>query len=139
MRREKAEITVETAIVMMIIMILICTILFFVLYLHDLVSLKSYSLSGLVDSADKDGTKISSSIRSKINKTPLFVIRPSVRTSDDFNKHYVEINEGGTTKMPLVVDITKMVIGEQRSEVVKKMPIDKMYLFKAIKDGFVKN
>ena len=139
MKKERAEITVETAIVLTIIMILICTMIFYVLYLHDLVSIKSYSISGLVESADNNDSKLGISTQDKIDHAPLFVVRPRVSSSDDFNKVYAKIDERGTTTMPLISDVTEIIIGEQKSEVVKKMPIDKMYLFKAIKDGFVKN
>ena len=107
-RREKAEVTIETAIVFTLIMILIGSMIFFGLYLHDKVAIKAYAYSGLVDGADKDEGKCQ------------------------------EISESERSAMSFLDKIMTLTMGKQEVEVVRKMPIDKMYLFKAIKDGIKK-
>lgn len=137
-QRDKAEVTIETAIVFTIIMLLICSMIYFSLFLHDKVAIKSFAYSGLVEAADKDNSKCQELVHMKINKAPTFVIRPSANISEDFNRYKCSISENEHTNMDFINQIITFAMGEQEVEVVKKMPIDKMYLFKAIKDGISK-
>ena len=137
-RREKAEVTIETAIVFTLIMILIGSMIFFGLYLHDKVAIKAYAYSGLVDGADKDEGKCQELVQNKISKAPVFVIRPSASVSGGFNKYSCDISESERSAMSFLDKIMTLTMGKQEVEVVRKMPIDKMYLFKAIKDGIKK-
>lgn len=136
--RQKAEITIETAIVFTIIMILIGSMIYFSLFLHDKVAIKSYAYSGLVEGADKDEGKCKELVATKLNKSPTFVIRPSASVSGDFNKYYCGISENEHSTMNFLDRLFTFTMGKQNVEAVRKMPIDKMYLFKAIKDGIGK-
>ena len=138
LKKEKAEVTIETAIIFTIIMILICSMIYFSLFLHDKVAVKSYAYSGLVESADKDESKCKELVQSKVSKTPLFVVKPSVSVSGDINKYECNLAEREQSTMNFLDKIVNFTIGKQTVEVVRKMPIDKMYLFKAIKDGIKK-
>ena len=137
-KKEKAEVTIETAIVFTLIMILIGSMIFFGLYLHDKVAIKAYAYSGLVDGADEDEAKCEELVQNKIGKAPVFVIRPSASVSGGFNKYSCDISESERSAMTFLDRILTLTMGKQEVEVVRKMPIDKMYLFKAIKDG-IKN
>ena len=136
--KKKAELTIETAIVFTIIMILIGSMLYFSLYLHDKVTIKSYAYSGLVEGADKEESKCKELVANKINRSPTFVIRKSAEVSEDFNKYCCEVTENEQSVMKFLDKIFTFTTGKQNVEVVRKMPIDKMYLFKAIKDGIGK-
>ena len=137
-KKSKAEITIETAIVFTIIMFLICSMIYLSLFLHDKVALKSYAYSGLVEGADKDEGKSEELVRTKINKAPVFVVRPSISFDADINKYKCDISERENTAMSFLDRIMTFSAGKQEVEVVRKMPIDKMYLFKSIKDGIKK-
>ena len=119
-------------------MVLICSVLYFGLFLHDKVSINSYAYSGLVESADKDESECCKSVSSKLSKTPTFVIKPAVNISGDINKYSCEVTERGSSKMSFLDSIFTYAMGSQKVEVIRKMPIDKMYLYKAIKDGITK-
>ncbi len=136
--KERAELTIETAIVFTIIMLIICSMIYFSLYLHDKVAIKSYAYSGLIESADKEESKVKTIINNKIKRAPLFVIRPSVSFSGDFNKYKCDISEKEHRSMSFINKILSLTVGNQHIEAVRKMPIDKMHLFKAIKDGIGK-
>lgn len=136
--RERGEVTIETAIVFTIIMVLICSMLYFSLYLHDKVAIKSYAYSGLVEAADKDESKCKELVKSKVAKAPTFVIRPSASVSGDFNKYSCDVSENKQSAMNFLDNFFTFATDNQEVEVVRKMPIDKMYLFKAIKDGIKK-
>lgn len=138
MKKLKAEITVETAIVLTIIMVIICSFLYMVLYLHDIVALKSFAYSGMIDGADKEYSQFCQCVKNKINGSPLFVLKKTESYSEDINAYYTNIKEQGISQMPLIGDVLEVLVGNQEIKVVKKMPIDKMYLYKAIKDGFKK-
>ena len=79
--RSKAEVTVETAIVFTIILVLICSMIYFSLYLHDIVTIKAYTYSGLVEGADKDQDECRKITYSKLQKTPVFVTIPTASVS----------------------------------------------------------
>ena len=136
--KERAEVTIETAIVFTIIMVLICSMLYFGLYLHDKVAIKSYAYAGLVEAADKDESKCKELVQSKVSKAPTFVIRPSASVSGDFNKYSCDVSENKHSAMNFLDNFFTFTTDNQEVEVVRKMPIDKMYLFKAIKDGIKK-
>ncbi len=138
LKKERAEITIETAIVFTIIMILICSMIYFSLFLHDKVAVKAYAYSGLVEGADKDESKCKNIVRATIEKTPTFIIRPSVSIDGDINKYTCKVSENEQSTMRFLNKVINPSIGKQEVEVVRKMPIDKMYLFKAIKDGIKK-
>ena len=137
-KRERAEVTIETAIVFTIIMILIGSMIYFGLFLHDKVAIKSYAYSGLVEGADKDDAKCKELVNAKINKAPVFVIRPTFSVSEDFNKYKCNIKESDKRTMNYLDQLFNFTMGNQEVEAVKKMPIDKMYLVKAVKDGLGK-
>lgn len=136
--RQKAEMTIETAIVFTIIMFLIGSMIYFGLFLHDKVAIKSYAYSGLVDGADKEEGECEKLVRVKINKAPLFVIRPEASVSGNINEYRCNISESEHSNMSFLDKVMTFAMGKQDVEVVRKMPIDKMYLFKAIKDGIKK-
>ena len=137
-KKERAEVTIETAIVFTIIMILIGSMIYFSLFLHDKVAIKSYAYSGLVEGADKENDKCIGLVNEKISEAPVFVIRPQVSVMEDFNRYKCDISENDMSTMSFLDKLFTFTMGKQEVEAVKKMPIDKMYLFKAIKDGFVK-
>ena len=137
-RKERGEVTIETAIVFTVIMILICSMVYFSLYLHDKVAIKSYAYSGLVEGADKDDTKCQELIQTKMGRAPVFVIRPTVTFDSDINKYKCDVSEREHSAMNFLDKIFSFTMGKQEVEVVRKMPTDKMYLFKAIKDGIKK-
>ena len=137
-KKEKSEVTVETAIVFTVIMILICSMIYLGLFLHDKVAINSYAYSGLVEGADKDESECSKSVQSKVVKTPTFVIKPTARVSSDFNKYTCSIEEREQSSMVFLNNIFTNAMGNQTVDVVRKMPTDKMHLFKTIKDGITK-
>lgn len=137
-RKDRAELTVETAIVFTVIMVLICSMIYFGLYLHDKVAIKSYAYSGLVEGANKEEEKCKEVVQNKILRAPTFVIRPRPSVTSDFNRYRCDVTEKEYSKMTFLDKIFSFVTGGQQIEVVRKMPIDKMYLFKAIKDGISK-
>ncbi len=137
-KKGRGEVTIETAIVFTVIMILICSMVYFSLYLHDKVAIKSYVYSGLVEGADKDDDKCKELVQTKMRRAPVFVIRPKVSFGSDFNKYQCNISETEHSAMKFLDKVFSFTIGKQEVEVVRKMPIDKMYLFKAIKDGIKK-
>ena len=136
--RNKAEVTVETAIVFTVILILICSMVYFSLYLHDLVTIKAYSYSGLVEGADKDQNECQKIINSKMQKTPLFVTIPDASVSGDINKYVCLISEKENGGISFLDKILPTIVGSREVEIIRKMPVDKMYLFKALKDGIKK-
>ena len=136
--RNKAEVTVETAIVFTIILVLICSMVYFSLYLHDIVTIKAYTYSGLVEAADKDQDECQKITYSKLKKTPVFVTIPTANVSGDINKFICKISEKENGGIKYLNKILPTIVGNQEVEVIRKMPIDKMYLFKAVKDGIKK-
>ena len=137
-KKERAEITIETAIVFTIIMILLGSMIYFSLYLHDKVAIKSYAYSGLVEGADKSEEECNEILHNKMRKAPVFVIRPSLNFNGDFNKYKCTLSENENRAMSFLDQIISSSVGRQEVEVIRKMPVDKMYLFKAIKDGIKK-
>ena len=136
--RDKAEVTVETAIVFSIILVLIYSMVYFGLYLHDIVTIKAYTYSGLVEGADKDQDECQKLVYSKLKKAPVFVTIPTASVSGDINKYECMVTEKENGGIKNLNKILPAIVGSQEVEVIRKMPIDKMYLFKAIKDGIKK-
>lgn len=136
--KRKGEVTIETAIVFTIIMILIGSMIYLSLFLHDKVAVKSYTYSGLIEGADKDEEKCEQLVQNKLSRAPLFVIKPGINFSSDVNKYKCCIEESESSTMTFLNSVISIAAGKQEIEVVRKMPIDKMYLYKSIKDG-IKN
>ncbi len=137
-KKERAEITVETAIVLTIIMLLLCSMIYCSLFLHDKVAIKSYLYAGLVEGADKTESESEKAVKKKIKKASLFTLKPSIDFDSNINKYKCKVSEKGNRTMKLLGNIMSFSKGSQTVEVVRKMPIEKMYLYKAIKDGIRK-
>ena len=137
-KTNKGEISIETAIVMAVILMIIGALIYFSLYVHDVVTIKAYTHAAMVESAADDYGVFKNKVSQQLKKMPLFVLQVSTSYSENIDFYTVEIVETPHTTMKWLNSIIGLLNGKHTMKVTRKISTDRMYLFKAIEDGFKK-
>lgn len=84
------QITVEAAIVMPIIMIIIASLMYFSFYVHDVVKIKSFVYLVGSQNADKEEKEFEETIKEELKKASLFIMESNVeceKNKENFQIH----------------------------------------------------
>lgn len=84
-----AQISLEAAIVLPIVMIIIAAMLSISMYIHDVIVIKSYGYSLITENRDKSFYEFKRASDIKLNKMPLFVTK--IKTEVKSDKSYYQI------------------------------------------------
>lgn len=128
------EITLETAIIMPIVMIIVGTFLSVSLYVHDVVTIKSSAYSLAMEYRTCNFEEFREKVCNKVGHIPLFSMSIKAKCTKEGNKYKVNV-------YPLTNNNAGWLIkfwGENDSiivEVQKKMSIEAMYVLRAVMDN----
>ena len=136
-KKEKGEITVETTIVLTVILMIIGAMIYITLYVHDVTCLNAYAYGSLVEIGSKEECNEQEALL-KINKTPVFVLGKKVSIKEDFNNCVASINYNARNSMKFISSFISLPRDSYEVTAVKKISYEKMCLYKAIKDGLNK-
>lgn len=127
------QITLETAIVMPIVMIIVAALMCISLYIHDVIAIKSYGYSFAIEYRDGDLDSFTKNISKEIKKIPLFVMKINAECSKENGAYKVVIHSKSSNKTGLLsifFDNRKPVT----VEVEKKINTEIMYASRAVFD-----
>lgn len=93
------QISLETAIVMPIIMVVVATFMSIALYMHDVITIKSYGYSLAMEFRDYDFEYFAKNINNKIIKAPLFVMGMNVKCLNESGEYIVVIHSENKESM----------------------------------------
>lgn len=135
--RQKAQITLEMSIVFPLIMMVIASLIFVTLYLHDVAVLDSYTYSGMVEAWCKD-KEVQKEIERKTNKASLFLLNPTVSINEGIDNYSVKVLASGNSQIKWMSKFLKNFTYKKEMKVVKRISIEKMYVYKSIVEGIRK-
>lgn len=133
-RRMSGEVTVEMAIVFPIIVMILWSLIYVLLYIHDVATIKCFAYSQGIQCADESIGKLKNNINQNIDNIKFYVVKTSCKCKD--RGSYFEIE----TKVESVNSPRwlKAIIGNER--LVKKIKIEKemskeiLYGYRAVSD-----
>lgn len=127
------QITLETAIVMPIVMIVIATFMSISLYVHDVMAIKSYTYALAMEYKDENLSKFKENVLGKIAQIPLFVMSVKAECSQENDSYKVTVypkSKGNAGGIKLFFDKGNAVT----VEVQKNIDTEVMYAFRAVLD-----
>lgn len=133
-KKERAELTIETAIVFVVVLSVIGAMISMTLYAHDMVVIRSGCYSALSEGASKNKEDCSKLLQKAISTMPLFVVKPSASLSENVMEYKASVRY--KTNIPLF-GMGKLFSSSQ-SEVIsvqKQIDYSAMGMYKGIKDG----
>lgn len=133
--RLKGEITIETAIVFPVAIILIIFLIYFTMFLHDVVILKSYGYAVANQYADEEFSVFEEDMIEQLEQIPLFVLNVEVRCVNKLNSYVVKISyvsKSNILKFDELINSNKKVY---EINVERKMSRDILYATSAMKSN----
>lgn len=133
-KRMSGQVTVEMAIVFPIIVMILWSLIYVLLYVHDVATIKCFAYSQGIQCADESLGKVKSNVKENIDEIKFYVVKTSCNCKDRGSYFEIEIKvEGINTPTWL-----KAIIGNER--LVKKIKIEKnmskeiLYGYRAVSD-----
>lgn len=131
--RLSGQITLETAIVMPIVMMIVCTFFSISLYVHDVITVKSYTYSLAIENRECNLEEFTQNVCNKVAKTPLFVmdIKPEcTRKNDGYKVVVYPQNKSRAGWLKIFFDGRNSIT----VEVERKINTEIMYALRAVVD-----
>ena len=138
--RKKAfsgQITLETAMVMPIILLIVVSLIYICFYIHDVVILKSYGYSAAVEYKDQDIKVFEREVKAKINNAPVIIIKPYIRVEKGNGKYDVYISMKGLSNLNIINNIVNRT-DEKKISVERSISAEMMNACRAICDKISK-
>ncbi|MCR5737147.1 MAG: hypothetical protein K6G64_05815 [Eubacterium sp.] len=85
------EITLETAIVMSLIMVIMIVLVCFTLYTHDALVIKAYAYGAANESIGEEEAVFRQKVQEQVEQAPLFVMKPSVKIEKKLDSYRVTV------------------------------------------------
>lgn len=134
-RKKAGQITVETAIVLPIVMVVIAFLITISLYVYDVVTIKSFVYSLGVENEEKDFDTFERNMREGIQKIPVFIIKPSISCRNKSTYFQINITAEESRKFGRPGIFSDRFIYEQTIKIEKKMSKENLYGYRAIRDS----
>lgn len=134
----KARITLETAIIMPIVIVVILFSINMTFYIHDLIIIEGMSYTETVANSDKKADEIIKKVNEKLNKTTTYLIRHnSTNVSVKNGRVNVEIICSCNSELSLFNTMLGYKNLKIEYSIEKRINIKNMYLIKAIEKELV--
>lgn len=134
-KRFRGEITIETAIVFPVAIILIMFLIYFTMFLHDVVVLKSYGYAAANQYADEEFSTFEKDVIEQLEQMPLFVLNVENRCVNKLNSYVVKmsyVSKSNILKFDELINSDKKVY---EINVERKMSRDILYATSAMKSN----
>ena len=130
---ERAEVTVEAAIVIPIVLFVIAGLLYMTLYVHDIVTLRSGAYSAGIEYVFVED-KEEGAVMARIRELPLFVVKPQVIIKNEIEGYVIHINVRAKGNVKFISDIINSGV-EQKVYISKRISTEVLYGSKALMEG----
>ena len=130
---ERAEVTVEAAIVIPIVLFVIAGLLYMTLYVHDIVTLRSGAYSAGIEYVFVED-KEEGAVMARITELPLFVVKPQVIIKNEIEGYVIHINVRAKGNVKFISDIINSG-EEQKVYISKRISTEVLYGSKALMEG----
>lgn len=130
------NITIETSIVFPIVIMIIASLIYFSFYIHDVITIKSFSYSAGVQNIEKDFDSFEKSVQEKIVCAPLFVLKADVSCSKGGTYYNIYIKSDSNGYIKWLEGLMGSNSYYQTIKVEKKISKEILYGYRAICDEF---
>lgn len=130
---ERAEVTVEAAIVIPIVLFVIAGLLYMTLYVHDIVTLRSGAYSAGIEYVFVED-KEEGAVMARIRELPLFVVKPQVIIKNEIEGYVIHINVRAKGNVKFISDNINSG-EEQKVYISKRISTEVLYGSKALMEG----
>lgn len=127
---ERAEVTVEAAIVIPIVLFVIAGLLYMTLYVHDIVTLRSGAYSAGIEYVFVE-EKEEGAVMARIRELSLFVVKPQVIIKNEIEGYVIHINVRAKGNVKFISDIINFG-EEQKVYISKRISTEVLYGSKAL-------
>lgn len=133
--KHPGQITLETVIIMPIVMIVVATFMCIALYIHDVIVIKSYGYSLAMEHRDENLENFAKNIMSKMTKASLFVTGTNIKCSKEAGTYKIVV---GLKSQDETGWLGTFFYGRKdiTIEVERKLNLDIMYAARAVYDNF---
>lgn len=137
-RRALAQITIETAIVMPIVIMVIAGFIYMSLYIHDVIAIKSSFYKVGVESVDKEFREFQDKVNNKAVKVPLFILKPKVYCEEENRRYIIRADVKSESNFNLINNMINTMADTYTIEIEKNMSREILYAVGAIKKEILK-
>jgi Flp pilus assembly protein TadG len=139
-RKMSGQITVEMAIVFPIVMMVVASLIYFSLYVHDVIAIKSVAYSAGIQNIEKDFDRFERAVKKKMKAAPVFVTSMQVLCSEQSTYYQIEINSQSGKYIKWLSDLTGLTGSSQTNQVLKiekKISKEILYGYRAVSNEII--
>ncbi len=129
-----AQITLEAAIVVPIVMLLVVSSMYLSLYIHDIVAIKSFGYSAAIEYAEEDFEEFRKKVTAKLKNVPLFVMNIQAECYQEVGAYKVVITFNGISNIHWLNTIINSGDNFQTIQAERGICTEFMYAVEAVCD-----
>ena len=126
----KGEITIETAIVFPIVMLMVLLLIYFSMFLHDIVKMKTY--------AEMEFKDFESNVEKKFQSIPLFITKVSAKCGESTNHYKITLQYTSISNIKWMEEFINKGNNSYEINVEKRMSRKIFGITSAIRDNIQK-
>lgn len=135
-RKLHARITIETAIVFPVIMMVVVSFIYMILYTHDILTIKSYAYGLGVKNITNDASNFKSNIKKQGKNVPLLVLNTEWDCNDKGTYYEIVIDSKDKTSK-WMKEFIDTISTKKRVVIEKSMSSEMMYGYRAVRDEMI--
>lgn len=131
-KKIRGEVTLEAAIVVPVLILVVISLLYFAFYVHDLLVLKSYAYSAGVEKVGCTLEEFSNDVKLKVGKAPVLIMSPVVDCYKENDDYVIEIKGRNTSTLKMLNNIMENETIEIKIQ--QSIKRDNMYAIRSVLD-----
>lgn len=138
-KKISGQITVEAAIVIPMVIMIIASLMYFSFYVHDVVKIKGFVYSMGNRNIEKGEKEFDETVREDLKNAALFLLTPDIECMNKIGKYQIQIVLRNNKSINWLERLLKIDDSIQMIEVEKDMNYEILYMGRAIGDGLKNN
>ena len=135
----KGQITIEAAIIVPIIMLIVVSLIYLSLYVHDAVVIKAYVYGAGNEYINEEFEKFKKSVSNKVNKASLFVISPQLEFEKQIDGYEISIYGNSKGKMSWIANLINYSYNPESVVLDKNMSSEIIYIAQVLQKQLERN
>lgn len=135
-RKLSGQITVEISIILPIVMLVITSLIFISLYIHDVIAIKSFAYSAGIENSNKNFKNFDKCVDDKMHNVSVFLLKPEVICKNKSGYFEIVINAYERRQVKMAELFTNKLKYNQTIKIEKKMSKEILYAYRAISDNW---
>lgn len=131
-KKISGEVTVEAAIVVPLILLIVISLIYFAFCIHDILIIRSYAYSAGIESSACDLEDFSDNVKLKISKAPSLMITPIIECYQKNEGYFIEIKGVNSNAIKIYNNLIEGINIKLRIE--KSIDRKEMYMIRSVID-----